>query len=307
MKLTKDATKRHDEAVERLEQNVLGDDDRDFVLEYYHPGATNNIGKAGVFFTPPDLAYELALYAPSPSKTKTTIVDVCAGIGMLTHAVKTFQQYKVDQANARFVCLEWNPEFVEVGKKIAPYAEWFCADVFDEAVWEHLGPITWMMSNPPFGNIKTRADTSWLRYKGVKDLMVVELITRFARRGGTVILPQTSVPFRYSGHHYYEQLPETQYPMQLQRFLKVNTVEFNCCSSDISVYKDQWKGAAPTVEMAQVGTTDDSEELAGDADVTLIALVKDCVLDTPSIYPPPLAEHLKQSPLVQASLFREDA
>jgi predicted RNA methylase len=287
MKLTKVVTKQHDEALERLEQTTLSEDDRDFVLEHYHPGATNNIGKAGVFFTPPDLAYELALYAPSPAKHLITMVDVCAGIGMLTHAVKTFQQYKIDETPVRFVCLEWNPEFVEVGKKIAPYAEWICADVFDKRIWEHLGPITWMMSNPPFGNVKTSADTSWLRYKGVKDLMVVELITRFAQRGGTVILPQTSVPFRYSGHHFYEQVCEAEYSMQLQRFLKANNVEFNCCSSDISVYKDQWKGAAPTVEMAQVATLDDSEAFEEKAEVTLI-------------------EHLNQPPPVQVSLFRED-
>jgi hypothetical protein len=165
-----------------------------------------------------------------------------------------------------------------------------------------------MMSNPPFGNIKTRADTSWLRYKGVKDLMVVELITRFARRGGTVILPQTSVPFRYSGHSYYEQLRETEYPMQLQRFLKVNNIEFNCCSSDISVYKDQWKGAVPTVEMAQVGSADDSEACEEVAEVNFVVPArKDCVEDTTPVRVTRPTEHSEPQLLVQASLFQEDA
>ena len=53
--------KAHAEAEALLEKDVLSEDERDFALENWHPGAENNVAVAGVFITPMDLAADFAL------------------------------------------------------------------------------------------------------------------------------------------------------------------------------------------------------------------------------------------------------
>ncbi|MEM1152778.1 MAG: hypothetical protein AAGI44_01465 [Pseudomonadota bacterium] len=55
-KLTKRQTKGHQAALVLLEKNELTHDEKEFVFNHYHEGATSINGEAGAFFTPLDLA-----------------------------------------------------------------------------------------------------------------------------------------------------------------------------------------------------------------------------------------------------------
>lgn len=57
-KLTRQQTSLHNQACDLLKKASLTDEDREFVLRHYHPGAGNNVGGIGAFFTPQEAALE---------------------------------------------------------------------------------------------------------------------------------------------------------------------------------------------------------------------------------------------------------
>jgi hypothetical protein len=253
MKLTKEETKRHDEALALLAKERLHPGDEEFVFEHYHPGANHNVGANGVFFTPVDLANDLSVFSKRPGKGKTRFMDLCAGIGVLTYHLLQTHGWPHVEGDTEYVCIELNPTFVEVGKTLVPQATWICADIFDEGLWRELGIFTFGVSNPPFGHTKKSASTKWLGFKGDNDLMVAELIYRHCESGGILILPQTSTPFKYSGSPGFQQLKPDCYADKLKRFFKANPdVTMSCGSVDTSYYNEQWKGVAPRVELVEL-------------------------------------------------------
>lgn len=149
MKLTKKETKFHQQAEELIGlKRDLSLDEKYFVIENWMPGANNNITASSAFFTP----YELAECANIAFFDEPyNIVDLCAGIGTLSFAYME----KVKAVGVpKLTCVEINPDFVRVGRKILPEAEWILGDVFDL----YNGTLKnkkfdGCISNPPFGII----------------------------------------------------------------------------------------------------------------------------------------------------------
>lgn len=247
MKLSKQQIKQHEAAVVLLGKEQMTYEDKCNVYENWYPAYGNQIGKIASFFTPFGLArdFKLEIYPGN------RIVDLCAGIGLLSfyhyHAVKMW-----DRVELEVVCVEQNPAFVEVGKKLFPEATWICGDVTDRALIESLGVFDVAISNPPFGKISTGSDTKcWLSYTGAEfDLKVVEIGSKLAKYGA-YILPQMSCPFKYSGNtrRGFEYSAATKY----EKFHEQTGIILNPnCGIDCDFHKEDWKGAAPTVEIVTV-------------------------------------------------------
>jgi hypothetical protein len=163
---------------------------------------------------------------------------------MLSYRAKQMDTYTSKIKS--MTCIELNPRFVEIGKKLLPEANWICSNVFDEQLWKDLtkdlpdNKFDLMLSNPPFGNHPVKCD--WLNYNGVRDLMALELCLKYST-GGYFIMPTNSVSFRYSGERYYKDEPD-RYSKKLLKFIKENKehlFDMVCDGIDCSIYNDQWK------------------------------------------------------------------
>lgn len=234
-KLTKAQAKAHAEAEAILGKDVLTEDDKWFVLEHWREDARHMNGTAGAFFTPPGLARDLCIEVGGVS----SIVDLCAGIGTLA-----FMAQARMGPSPRLVCVERNPDYVAVGRKIVPEATWVCADVFDAAQLAALGRFDMALSNPPFG--ATPRTGSGPNYRGrAFEYHVIDVASGMATYGAFIV-PQGSAPFRLSGQR---GLTETS-PDEYRRFLEATGIELAPgCGVDCDFYRDQWHGVAPTVEI----------------------------------------------------------
>lgn len=229
MKLTKPQIKAHAEAMALVDcGRPLKDDEREFILDNFHEGATNINSAAGAFFTPRGLARDFAIEVNGGR-----VVDLCAGIGSLSYAV--------EQKVSGLVCIELNPEYARIGKRIVPDAEWIVGSVFAP---RSLGRFRWAISNPPFGAI--RADGFTGKYTGSQfEYCVIELASRMADFG-CFILPQMSAPFRLSGRQQYCR-EETD---KARKFREQTGIEMeHGCGVDTAIYRDEWRGVSPVCEI----------------------------------------------------------
>lgn len=242
MKLSKEQTKNHDRAEELLKKEELTFDDKYFVLENWLPAATNNITKIASFFTPRMMANDFCYEAGSGN-----IIDLCAGIGMLS-----FQLNRFLDGNVKLTCIEINPDFVRVGKKVLPEANWILGDVLDENLIKSLGSCDYVISNPPFGKIKTGNTQNWLQYKGTEfEYKVIEIGNYLARCRGTFILPQLSCPFRISGVRQNQVEEETNKTEKYKKFVKETGLTLSPnCGFDLSSYSNEWAGTNQVCEIA---------------------------------------------------------
>jgi hypothetical protein len=233
VKIPKLAAKRHKAALELVRASRrLTLPEREQVLADFHEGAEHMNGLAGAFFTPPGLARDFAIEVPESG----TVLDLCAGIGMLTDAI--------DHKARKLVCVEMNPAYVEAGRAACPDAHWVNASVFDVKAYEHLGPFDVVISNPPFGAIK--ADGFEGRYTGgLFEYRVIELASRLARLG-VFIVPQESASFRYSGRLHFEAL-ENERARKFREQTGI-VMEPNC-GIDTATYRADWKGVSPICEI----------------------------------------------------------
>jgi predicted RNA methylase len=136
-------------------------------------------------------------------------------------------------------CVEINPAYVEVGKKILPKATWICGSIFDVVPG---GYFDCAISNPPFGNIKTGRDNDGL---GGFEFSAIKRASQLAKRG-VFILPQMSTPFKYSGNSHYE---ETM-PNKVKSFIEKTGIEYEFnCGIDTSGYLKEWRGVSPMCEI----------------------------------------------------------
>ena len=231
-KISKEAAKRHKQALDLVHSDKrLTLDDRFFILENFHEGATQLNGLAGAFFTPEGLARDLSIEVCGSGRS---IIDLCAGIGGLAFACR-------DKAK-RIVCVEQNSEYAEVGKRVMPEAEWIVGDVFSLG---DIGHFDWAISNPPFGAIKTGSSVKGA-YTGAKfEYRVIELASKIADNG-TFIIPQQSAPFRYSGQRGYS----VSIDRECEKFMQQTGIVLgNNCGLDTSSYLDEWKGVSPMCEI----------------------------------------------------------
>jgi len=252
-KLSKQQLKDHNKALELVAlERDLTTDERYFVLEHYCPGAgAKTYGQ--MFFTPLGLAGELAIHRWADFGT---VVDIGAGIGALTRTCLDYGM--LDPRKPKYICIEQSAENVRIGKKVVPEAEWIQADAFNPETWKQIGEVDYIISNPPFGNVKmaVEAKGEYNEFQkslggGVAHLKAVGLCMKFSAYGGTFILPQGDLPFEYTGRSNYKVKDSVS--SHLERFQKVwpNTA-FKCQAVDCSVYEKEWKDASPTVELVYV-------------------------------------------------------
>ncbi len=239
-KLTKAEAKAHAEAVELLKKDVLSYDDRVFVLDNWHEGANHINGSAGAFFTPSGLAGDFAIDACG-GRT----IDLCAGIGVLAFHVFWRGYYARGQGapEREIVCIERNPAYVEVGRKVLPEAKWICADVFDFDL-RGLGHFGCAIANPPFG--ATPRSGSGPRYTGRSfEFHLIDIASDIADYGAFII-PQMSAPFEYSGVQCYRERKSEDY----LKFAEQTGIHLEAgCGVDCSYHRDVWRGVAPNVEV----------------------------------------------------------
>lgn len=235
MKLSKAQAKAHGQAMDLVHSDkALTEDERHFILENFQESATEMNGLSGAFFTPWGMARDFSLEVAGSSLNGGGIIDLCAGIGILSFACR--------DKHERMVCIERNPAYAEVGKRILPEAEWYIGDVFEVA--PALGVFDWAISNPPFGAIK--AESFGGKYTGAKfEYKVIELASQIAEFGA-FILPQNSAPFRYSGQQTYRD----EIDSNCQRFMGQTGIAMEVgCGIDTSVYLSDWKGVSPLCEI----------------------------------------------------------
>ena len=236
-KLTKAESKLHHAAVALLSKESLSEQDIEFFYTNWRADAEHDVGRAGAFFTPLGLAYDMAMMGANHREGR--IIDLCAGIGVLTYA-HINRYYK---PNLKFVCIEKNPAYVAIGKKLLPDVEWICGDVFD-VLSMGLGHFDAAISNPPFGKVERNGKTA-PRYTGAKFELHVMDIAAHLSDYGCFISPQNSFPFRYSGRPYHSHETDRAY----DNFHKQTGITLSCDSIDTTMHRDDWHGVSPLVEV----------------------------------------------------------
>ncbi|WNM18607.1 methyltransferase [Flavobacterium capsici] len=258
-KLTKQQIKEHNIAVELLKKDHLTFDEKVTVFEKWNESANSLNSEAGAFFTPVNFAADFSLTLYDNAKT----IDLCAGIGMLS-----FYAYHYNKCTD-ITCVELNPQYVEVGKKLLPEANWINASILE---YEKFGHFDQVISNPPFGKIKTGLDSDFktkLDYKGSEfDLITIEIGSKIADYG-SFIVPQVSTPFRYSGNKMFMDLRlkskgynpyELSVPRKVEKFIRETGLNYNFnLGIDTSYYKNDWKGVSPTCEVVTFEFKEDRE------------------------------------------------
>jgi hypothetical protein len=235
-KLTKQQAKSHAQAYELLSKDVLTLDERLFVLENWHEGARHVNSAAGAFFTPHGLARDLSLEVAG-----RRIIDLCAGIGALAFAV--YQRSTVFRSETvEITCVEINPDYLAVGRKVLPEANWILADVLE--LPESIGRFDCAIANPPFGRIRSKDNSS--RYSGTEfEYKVLDVACDLADYG-VFLIPQSSAPFRLSGTMCFQEQAQDKY----MRFHEQTLIELEPnCGIDTSLYRDEWHGVSITTEI----------------------------------------------------------
>lgn len=219
MLLSKNELKNHQIALDLVHSDrKLLEDDKIFILENYQASSHAMSKFHGAFFTPLELAYDFTIEIPDSSEG-LDIVDLCAGIGTLSFA-------SLRKAKS-LTCVEYNKEYIEVGKRVLPEADWIEGDALSFDPNGKIFDIA--ISNPPFGNIRTGSDEALL-YKGSKfEWKIAEKAHSIARLS-SFIIPTMSAD---RNNALYE------------KFSKLTGVDFEDSCVDISDYRKQWKGASP--------------------------------------------------------------
>lgn len=244
-KLSKAKFKLHQQAEDILTKPTLTTEDKWFVLENWDPSAKHINSADGAFFTPLELANSFACMLGHPG----SIIDLCAGIGALSYACTP-----VYDTPHRMVCVEKNPDYVRVGRKIVPHAEWIEGDVFDVLdMGLHTGAagrFDAAIGNPPFGKIAKGGKSA----PGVAadfEFHVVAIGMAMADYG-QFILPQMSAGFTYSGRTRYERAKDGK----AFAFQQKHGFHFDCVSIDTDFARSLWKGTAPATEVVSVERVD---------------------------------------------------
>lgn len=237
-KLTKQQAKLHQQACDLLLKDVLTEDEKFFVIENWQESASHINTVAGAFFTPYDLARDFAI-----ETFAGRIIDLCAGIGILSFAASMMHRWS--EAPVSFTCVEINPDYVAVGKKLLPEATWIEASVFDVLDMD-LGHFDLAISNPPFGKIKRPDRKGAPRYTGGDfEYHVIDIAAHLASYG-VFILPQMSSGFKYSGSQHYQRDKDGK-AVKFQE--KTGIYLGPSCGIDTACYLNDWKGVSPLCEV----------------------------------------------------------
>lgn len=235
MKLTKSQTRNHDKVMDLINSDkVLSYDEKIFVFENYQESANTNNSSLGAFFTPTGLARDFC----HEVNNAETVIDLCAGIGMLGFMINHHYSPK------NITCVELNAEYVKIGKRVLPEAHWINADALKVKFKKKFNVA---VSNPPFGNIKT--SNKKMKYTGSDfEFKIMEKCLDVAEYG-ILIVPQSSANFKYSGQRYFEE----QKSRKVQKFLKeTDYVMSPGMGIDTNFYINDWKGVKPLCEVVYI-------------------------------------------------------
>ncbi|MFD5419443.1 methyltransferase [Streptomyces sp. NPDC127069] len=239
-RLSKEAAKAHEKATALVAlDRDLTETEKDFVLDNWQEAASATHNLAGAFFTPEELARDLSIEVHGDR-----IIDLCAGIGRLAYSCRDHWGRRWNNQRPReIVCVEQNPDYVAVGRKILPEATWICADVLTVPTLG-LGRFDTAISNPPFGAIRRSGNAG--AYTGPKfEYHVIAIASQIAEFGAFII-PQRSAPFRYSGEHYYRE----ERDRDCSRFIEQTGIAMGPGAGfDTAIYRDRWRGVSPRVEV----------------------------------------------------------
>jgi phospholipid N-methyltransferase len=246
-RLTRQQEREHDDALALLSlTRALTLDEKEFVFRHYHPMATHRVSKGGIFFTPYEIANDLAVMARLNCGGR--VIDLAAGIGVLTHHMLLQEQWDTRADAKHHVCVELDPEFVEVGQKLLPQVEWICGDIFDAHRMSALGAFQTAISNPPFGSVPTTAGRKGLQAHVPAHLATVELMVRMCELGGHLIMPRADQEYQPATRTHSRALQRllTAFPG-----LRVSM----CQDLDWDGYS-KWQGAHPDAVIADVSVND---------------------------------------------------
>lgn len=254
-KLTKPEIRAHEAALRLLEKESLSHEEILSVFENYREDAEHINSKSGAYFTPFGLANDFTLQVPYQYERTIKIIDLCAGIGVLSYAA-SLESNDRNRCYADITCIEINPAYVEVGKKLLPRAKWICGDALDPELLKSLGQFDFAMANPPFGNTSSPHRGAYI--SGAFEYMVIEAAARIADQGAFIV-PQMSAPFRYSGTPDHQWLKEGR----ARDFEKKTGIEleFNA-GIDTAVHKDKWHGVSPVCEIVCCDFTERTGQLS---------------------------------------------
>lgn len=253
-KLTKQQAKAHREAEAILTKDRLSEDEREYVFRHWHEGARHMNGAAGAHFTPFELANDFAIDGAG-----RRVIDLCAGIGVLSYFIAGRQSNSREPSE--LVCVEINPHYVAIGKKLVPEARWICADLFDWRNW-HMKELEgaafdMAISNPPFG--RTSRSGSAPRYSGPHfEYHAIDIASELADNGAFIV-PQVSAGFAYSGRRCFERENSgraADFERTTAIFLDIG------CGVDTSIYRDQWHDVSPLCEIVTTDFTNAVEARA---------------------------------------------
>lgn len=241
----------------------------EYVYEHYDPSMDDNVTERGVFFTPIGLAQDFNIF----THKRGHIVDVCSGIGMLSYKLLCYSYYENNIESLTLI--EYNPKFTEIAKRlISPLSAYnrdnrvvkinfITADAYAKETWENVisslpfsanGKFNLMISNPPYGKLPSAEKSKYsdhLKYLSERELMAVELCTKYAKHG-QFIMPPSSCDCIYSGRPYYERRPSAKVD-RLRKALGEDVFFYmEIDGIDCSIYRDEWKNTKITTEVVSI-------------------------------------------------------
>jgi len=248
-KLTHEQERLHAQACQLVNlARDLTEEERAFVLDHWRASSTARNASDRAHFTPAGLAGEMALHVDGDR-----IIDLAAGIGHLAFHCRN-RGGRWPHGDPEFVCVERNPEYVRVGRRVMPDARWICADIMSlPAMRDDLGDFDFCVSNPPYGALpRMVAETGG--YRGRRfEYHTIALAATVARKG-VFLIPQHAAPFQYSGLR-----PHLRYDAdaEYRKFVERTGIELKpSCGVNTFLYRHAWHDVSPLAEIVRADFTE---------------------------------------------------